>query len=448
MKILVTLLCICGIYTTSINAQTTIDSYSLKGNNLHKNVRKVINHYYTYDYNSGGFVKKGVYIDMYNDNGMLAESLSQYYGTYSEDKPATKTQYNYDGDGKIISTEDITSGYSKYSSYLKFTYNGKNNLIKKETINKKGKTYTEIYTYDKKNRITSSKKTDANGKLTSETQITYKGSKRTEIKTTYSTKDGSINGQYTYFFKDNIKVKSSSNSKWANSNTIYQYDNNNNILRSIYTSEKGKQPSISNYKYIYDKKDNWIKKHYKNGKYNSFYFREIYFKNDDITGSTMFDKKFINKNGNFENVSVVPLKKKKLKNSTIITNNKMPEFKYKNWVYNYAYYEKELKNWQGTIDLTVKDATKMNTGSKIEVGYTYPGEDRYTVKYTVGKYFAPSKKYNYHQWILNLQGKTTKGSLILYKQEKILTAKNVKIIGILQIPTEKDDLVGYYLQKK
>ena len=51
---------------------------------------------------------------------------------------------------------------------------------------------------------------------------------------------------------------------------------------------------------VYDRKDNWVKKHYRSGKYQYFYFREIYFKNGDVTGSTDFDRRFINKHGNFD----------------------------------------------------------------------------------------------------------------------------------------------------
>ena len=58
--------------------------YNLESQKLHKKVRKTIEHYYNYDEESGGFVKTSVNINMYNNDGNLAENYSFYDGKYGD----------------------------------------------------------------------------------------------------------------------------------------------------------------------------------------------------------------------------------------------------------------------------------------------------------------------------------------------------------------------------
>lgn len=66
------------------------ENYNLSSRNLHKKVRKTIEHYYKYDKTSGGFVKTSVNINRYNDRGNLIETYSLYNGKYSKNQPKKK----------------------------------------------------------------------------------------------------------------------------------------------------------------------------------------------------------------------------------------------------------------------------------------------------------------------------------------------------------------------
>ena len=311
MKNLIILLL--AFFAIHIDGFSQAEIYNLEAQNLHKNVRKTIEHYYSYDKNSGGFVKKSVNIKRYNDDGNLIETYYLYNSIYSDSNPTKKT-YNYNNKGILTSTKDISDIKSKYSTHYVFTYNRKGHLTKRESVYEDGSKYYVIYINDRKGRVTNKKEYNKDNKLTADVNYTYKGDKRTEDRTSFSSKDGSISGNYITVYEDDVKISYKSNSKYGDSNTTYKYDREGNLLRSDY---KGKTNSTTSYDYVYDKKDNWVKKHYKSGKYQSFYFREIYFKNGDVTGSSEFDRTFINRHGNFANVEVVPLKKKELKKEMI-----------------------------------------------------------------------------------------------------------------------------------
>lgn len=284
------------------------ETYNLDSQNLHKKVRKTIQHYYLYDKESGGFVKKSVNIHRYNNDGNLIESYFLYNSKYSEAKP-TKKMYNYNSNNLLIGTKDISDQRGSLSAENKYMYDRKGNLERIEAIYKDGSKYVTIYENDRKGREIGYKYYNRNNKLSSESKTTYQGSRKTNIYTGYSSKDGSITGNYTTIYENDLKVKYISNGKYISSTTSYKYDKYDNLIKS--TNVGKKNTYVTNYDYEYDRKGNWIKKHYRSGKYQYFYFREIYFENGNVTGSTDFDKRFINRLGNFDNVNVVPMKKKK-----------------------------------------------------------------------------------------------------------------------------------------
>ena len=284
--------------------------YNLKSKNLHKKVRKTIEHYYKYDKESGGFVKISVNIDRYNDDGNLIETYSLYKSKYSESSPIKKL-YNYNNDGLLINTKDISDKRGNFSSENKYSYDRKGNLIKTESVYKDGSKYYYIFKNDKKGRVINKKEYSKKDMLITDANYTYKGDLKTANRTSFSSKDGSIIGNYSTTFNDGVKTSYKSESKYGTSSTTYKYDKKGNLLSSNYI---GKTNSKTTYDYVYDKKGNWIKKHYRSEKFQYFYFREIYFSNGNVTGSTDFDKRFINRLGNFDNVNVVPLKMKPKKN--------------------------------------------------------------------------------------------------------------------------------------
>ena len=76
MKKLTILLFIFSAFT--FNSFSQAENYNLESKNLHKKVRKTIEHYYRYDTASGGFVKTSVNTHRYNNDGNLIESYSLY----------------------------------------------------------------------------------------------------------------------------------------------------------------------------------------------------------------------------------------------------------------------------------------------------------------------------------------------------------------------------------
>ncbi|QTD36706.1 hypothetical protein JL193_11215 [Polaribacter batillariae] len=224
-----------------------------------------------------------------------------------------------------------------------------------------GSKYYTIYEYDNKEKLIKIKEFSKENSLTSETDISYDGRTRREKRTNYNTKDGSIYGTYTTVYERDVKTAYLSNSKYANTKTTYTYNKEGDLSASNYV---GKTSSTSNYDYEYNRKDNWIKKHYRSGKYQYFYFREIIFENGDVTGSDAFDKNYINKYGNFTNVNVVPLVLKKTKKTTV-TNTNMPSFANKNWTFTTVKIGENTKALNGTCDLTVQNSNKMDVGAKV-----------------------------------------------------------------------------------
>lgn len=424
-------------FLISITGFGQSNDYSLSSKNLNKKVRKTIQHYYTYDKNSGGFVKKSVSIDSYNDDGLLSETYYLYNSSYSDGTPTRKT-YTYNNDNQIVGIENISSKKTKYSTDVKFIYNSKGHLTKKETIYPNGDKAIVNYQNDSKGRIVKKESYNKSNQLSSETKISYSGSKRTEVRTSYSTKDGSINGTYTTIFKNDKSIDYISESKWSNSRTSYEYDNKENIIRSI---SKGKKTYTYDYNYVYDSKNNWVKKHYKSNTYNSFYFREIIFKNGKTTGSTDFDRNFINRHANYDNVAVVPLKKgKNTKTSKKKTSNYMPSFRYKDWTYSFINMNKKVSNLSGTVKLNVVDNSKMSVGSNIKLRIKIEGNNETSGVYEVVDYVSQTDQ---HKWIIRSVTKNVDSAIYIFKEKK--TVKGMDLDGLLMMGSGEKQITFYLM---
>lgn len=431
-------------------AQT--NTYNLKAQNLHKKVRKTIEHYYTYDKRSGGFVKKSVYINNYDDDGRLVETYSLYNSSFSKNNNPIKTLYNYNGNGQLISTQDISDYTNKYSFHYEFTYNNNGNLIKREAIYKDGRKSRTLYEYGRRDRLSKKTAYNTDGKLSSETAVTHNGDERTEIRSSYNTKDGSMNGTYTTVFDDHKKVSYTSESKWGNTTTTYTYDDNDNLLKSI---ARGKSTTTNTYNYVYDNKDNWVKKHYRSGKFHYFYFREIHFENGDVTGSSDFDRVFINRHGNFDNVAVVPLKlwksntaKKNNSNSYVNTNNRssMPVFSNKFWKYTYANFQGKVTSMSGTVSLRVTNNDRLAKGSSVSITVSInDGGKDITGTYIVKSYLDLGK--GNHFWSLESTNKKVSASLSYYERAQYVKARNINVSGIfLMKDIQKGQNISLYLE--
>ena len=373
-----------------------------------------------------------------------------YNGTYSTDNSPTKKLYHYNSKNVLLKIENVSESKSKYSTDTEFHYDSDGNLTKKESIYKDGKKSYTKYDYDRRDRVIRIESYGSNGKLSAETSVSYKGSRRIEKRTSYSTKDGSIYGTYTTTYKDDVKEKYQSESKYSNSTSTYEYDKYGNLKESV---SRGKKTSIYKYDYVYDRRDNWIKKHYRSGKYQYFYFREIIMDNGNITGSTSFDRNFINRHGNFDNVAVVPLVKKKSSytkknnnsnsNSTTNVNNSsygMPSFRYKNWSFKYVNMSKKISGITGTVKLSVESGNKMNRDATVRISVNIDGSEPRSGNYTVQSYNDLGKE---HQWKIKSNTKGVVSTLYIFKEKR--TVKGMELDGLL-IMGSTGKSITFYLQ--
>lgn len=430
-----------GILAISNSNYAQSELFNLESQKLHKKVAKTIEHYYTYHERSGGFVKVSTTINNYNEDGNLTQKYYEYNSTYSGETSTTETMYNYDTKGRMTSTQDISAKKSNYSSYNKFTYDNDGKLTKKETIYDSGSVYANNYYYDNKNRLIRAENFDSKGNLSARENYTYRGNKKTKIRKSYDTKTGNILGTYTTYYKKDISTRYVAKSKYSNSDVTYKYDKNNNQTGSIY---KNKPTSNTSYMYKYDNKGNWIKKHYKYGTTsNSFYFREIIFTNGNTTGSVDFDKKYINKNGNFANVNVVPIVKysKTTNTNTTTSNPKMPVFKNKNFVFNYVNLDKKINTLVGEVTITVTDNDRMTKNSTVKISYAFGGKT-YSDTYKVIAY-SSLEEYNF--WSLKSTTKTTTIAFSINYKKKFIASRDLYLAGMLNM-TFNGKTTGFYLE--
>ena len=445
MKNLSILLFALLIIPTIVFSQTK--EFNLESENLHKKVRKTRSNYYMYDDDSGGFILRSISINRYNDDGNLEETFSQYNGSYGKTDPVKKL-YNYDSKNQLISIKDISNNPGKFSNNTLFTYNNDGNIIKKESVYTDGSKYVTAYTYDRKERITTIKEYSKENVLSSETLVSYNGKTRTETRTSFNTKDNSIYGTYTTTYKNDIKTNYNANSKYSNSTTTYTYDDEGNILKSI---SDGKNSYLTTYDYVYDRKDNWIKKHYRSGKFQYFYFREIMLEDGDISGSTDFDANFIKLHGNFANVSVVPLvmKKTKTTNNNSNTNNNSSSnsstFSNKTWNYDYIYINKEVKSLLGSATIKSNDSRNINVNSNIGITVKF-GESKFDFNFNITKFTDLGDKYEY----TFKNDQNANGLLWIYKNVKSLkddkSGVTFLVNGLLTIAEVGQPTMSMYLK--
>lgn len=416
------------------------EMYNLTSQNLNKKVRKTIEHYYNYDEESGGFIKTSVNINRYNDFGNLAETYSVYDGKYGEPKPVKKL-YNYNSKGQLISTTDISDEIGTYSSDLVYSYDSSGNLTKKETVYKSGGGSYSIFTFDSKGREIKEKYFDKSGKMTSENTTSYSGKNKTTVFVSYSSQDGSIIGTYTTIYENGIKTTYISKGKYSDNKATYTYDKFGNLLSSV---DVGKDKThTTTYDYFYDNKDNWVKKHYRSGKYQYFYFREIHFDDGEVSGSAEFDRQFINKFGNFPNVNVVSVVKKDLKNNTNNTNKNsgMPTISNTNWNYTYVNMKDKISDISGRVFMSISGKSRIETGAKASFTVEITGAETKILDYNVNDYYydEASKR---HFWLMKTTNNVSDGTLCIFQTPMVLREKTVK--GLLMMGAE-DNKITFYL---
>lgn len=433
-----------GITAISFSSYSQTNQYNLKSQNLHKKVAKTIEHGYYYHDKSGGFVKTSVTINTYNDNGNLAQKFYVYNSTYSGSKSTTETMYHYNSDNQLMRTEDISARKGSFSSHYEFTYDNKGRLVKKESVYKSGTRYVYKYSYDNRDRLIREEYLGSKGNLSSRKTYSYNGRKKTTVDKSYD-KNGNVTATYTTYFKNDQKTRYTSNSKYSNNDITYKYDRKDNLIASIY---KGKPNSNTKYNYEYDNRDNWVKKHYKSGKYNYFYFREIIFKNGKTTGSVEFDRNFINRHGNFDNVSVVPIipskKSTTNNNTTTYSNPDMPVFKRKNYIFNYVNLNKKVSALNGEASIIVKDNDRMSKNATVEFVYKFGGKT-YRGNYTVVSYLNLKSK-GYHFWSLKSKTKNATIAFSIQHKKKYIQAKDMYLAAMINI-SQNGKSTGFYLEE-
>lgn len=430
------------------NSQTKF--YTLEGKNLHKKVRKTIQHCYKYDEDSGGFVLQSVYIDRFNDDENLVETYSLYNGVYTEDPVPVKKLYNYNSGGLLVSTKDISSSRGKYSTEYRMTYDNDGNLIKQQNLYEDGTGFYTSFENDRKGRPIVKREFNKDNQLTAEIRITYNGDERIEKRTSFNAKDGSIYGTYTTYYEDDLKQKYVSENKYGTSTTTYEYDKEGNEIASNYT---GKTSSRYTKNYEYDKRDNWVKYHSRSGQYQYFYFREIHYDNGDVTGSTEFDPQYINRYGNFRNVNVVPLKKKQLNtNTNTNTNNNTSTstnssyITSKNYDFDYVYTGEKVKSLKGNVYISTTDGNSLNTNSKVNVNFSF-AEQNMNLSFTVTSYVTKDDRY---EWVMKNEFNEY-AYFWIYKQTKRLKAETLNNIvfstnAFFKIIDKNNVTTGFYLK--
>lgn len=248
-----------GIFASTFLGYSQANLYNLESQNLHKKVAKTIDHVYSYNAKSGGFIKSSVTIKSYNEDGLLTDKLYQYNSTYSGTSSTTETRYHYNSKNQLIRTEDTSAKKSTYSSHSEYTYDNKGNLTKRESVFKSGNRYKYTYQYDNRNRLIRVEDYNTNGQLTARETYTYNGNKKTKVRKSYNTKTGNVIGTYTTYYKNDKSVRYTSSSKYSNNDVSYTYDKHGNSIASTYV---GKPKSNSITHFDYDNKDNWIRRHY------------------------------------------------------------------------------------------------------------------------------------------------------------------------------------------
>jgi len=442
MKNCISFLFILFVAISSVFSQTEL--YNLESQRLHKRVRKTIEHYYNYDEESGGFVKTSVNINTYNNDGNLVENYSFYEGKYGEPKPVKKT-YLYNSKEQLTEIKDVSDEIGTYSSNFIYNYDSKGNLAKKETIYKSGGGSYSIYTFDNKGRQFKEQAFDKNGKLITENTNSYNGKNKTNVYVSYSSQDGSIIGTYTTLYENDIKTTYISKGKYSDNRATYTYDKFGNITKS---ADVGKTNTYTaTYDYEYDDKDNWIKKHYKSGKYQYFYFREIHFDNGEVTGSIDFDKQYINRYGNFPNVIIVPIVKKQTNyntnNNTLNnnTNSEMPTISNTNWSYTYVNMKEKISDISGNIFMTVSGKSKLDAGTQAKFTVEITGAETKILDYNVNSYYYDEATKR-HFWLMKTTNNVSEGTLCIFQTPMVLREKTVK--GLLMMGAE-DNKITFYL---
>lgn len=439
-----------GIFATTFFGYSQADLYNLKSQNLHKKVAKTIEHSYVYSNKSGGFVKTSVTIKSYNDDGLLTEKFYQYNSTYSGTSSTTETLYHYNSKNQLTRTEDISAKKSSYSSHNEYTYDNKGNLIKREGVYRSGNRYVYKFQYDNRNRLVRAEDYNSKGDLSARETYTYNGNKKTKVRKSYNSKTGNVSGTYTTYYKNDKSIRYTSSSKYSNNDVTYAYDKRDNLIASNY---KGKPKSSSSYHYDYDNRDNWIRKHYKYGtSSNTFTFREVIFRNGNTTGSTGFDRNYINRRGNFANVAVVPIiptkksttKNTTTKNTTTYSDPSMPVFKNKNYIFNYVNLSKKVSSVNGEVTISVKDNDRMSKNSTVEITYSFGGKT-YRDNYSVTLY-SNIKDKGYYFWSLKSKTKSTKVSFTINHKKKFIESRDMYLSGMLNLNFNGKD-TGFYLEE-
>ncbi|NVK53217.1 MAG: hypothetical protein HWD85_09800 [Flavobacteriaceae bacterium] len=446
------LLLVFGVTALSFSSYAQADQYNLKSQNLHKRVVKTIEHGYTYHEKSGGFVKSSVTINSYNDDGNLTQKYYVYNSTYSGSTTTTETMYHYNSDNQLTRTEDISAKKGSYSFHYEFTYDNKGRLTKKESVYKSGTRYVYNYFYDNKGRLIREEYLGSNGNVSSRSTYTYSGRKKTKVYKSYD-KNGNVSATYTSYYKNDQLIRFVTQSKYSNSDSTYRYDRNDNMIATEY---KNKSNSSTTYHYEYDNRDNWVKKYHKSsGKYHYFYFREIIFNNGKTTGSTNFDRNFINKHGNFANVSVVnivPTKNTTTNNTTTnnntttttYSNSDMPVFRQKNYIFNYVNLNKKVNRLNGEASIIVKDNDRMSKNATVEFVYKFGGKT-YRGDYTVISYLNLKEK-GYHFWSLKSKTKNATIAFSIQHKKKYIQAKDMYLAAMINI-SQNGKSTGFYLEE-
>ena len=410
------------LFALTFKGFSQTENINLKENNLDKGVRKTIEHFYQYDQKKHGYIKSEEETYIYNNKGNLIETNTINYSAFKKSTP-NKYKYNYNAQDQLINTIDISDVIDENSKTLRFTYNSKGLIEKKEFIYPNNENYYETFIYDKDGKEIKDSFYEQNGKLIHETNTSYEGVTKTSIKSVFNGGDGSLRATYTTIYKNGLKTEY----KNTEFTTIYKYDDYKNIIK---TEVSENSTLKTHYLYKYDKKNIWTKKHTISGIERYFSFREIHYDSGEITGSTEPDNSFNTKFNYYRFIKP--------------NAPKMLEIKSTSWNFSLIDYNGEKINASGKIAFFLPNfSPKLETGSSPTISIVFNDDPQKTElePLVYDDYF--DQKTNSYVWLMNVLDPNNTNTLTIFKESILIDGK--KTIGTFKTVKDGDTLTIYLL---
>ena len=259
---------------------TDLERYGLTGNVkevIHKEYEPRFSNDSTYTLKLYDFLAPHNYKLEFNQNGNL-NTRSELRKENDSLKTGAVWKYKYDSNNRILQEKRISFQYSKDTMIWNYKYKG-DSII---NVNQLDKTYKILYyTYKQKGNKEYLNHANSDSSYITKKLFTYDKQNRMTRYEDYANKDY-IQDLRISTYEDTIsKNKFKEIIIWTKYNNSsyneFEYDKNGNVITMKIGNFVGKEPSINRYKYVYDKKGNWVEKKHIGwrGKLSTVFRREI-----------------------------------------------------------------------------------------------------------------------------------------------------------------------------